>query len=448
MNAQISMADLQKLAQGGDSGVDNQPHSGFLKIGYIAIAMLVVAVLVWSFMPIQGAVIATGSVVVESKPKVIQHLDGGIIVDIPIKDGSRVAKGDLLMRLDPTAIEANQDLVSARYYESLARVARLEAERDDRRSIEFPESLLAQNADPIVSEAIDGQTKLFNARRRGGLGLVQQLEQRIAQSQDQIDGLNALIASKADQSNMIESELVDLREGVVRGVVPRVRVTSMEREASRIKGDTASHYADISRIRNSISELETQILQIRKDRLEEVLAELRVAQTEKSDLREQLVTATDQAERIDVLSPVDGLVHNLSMTTVGGVVAPGMEIMQIIPADDRLIIEAQVQIADIDQIYPGQIGNVRLSAFNARRTPEIKGTVLQASPDRLIDPVTGLPYFAVRIEIPQDELDRLGGLNLIPGMPAEIFLQTEKRSVMNYILRPALDAMSHGLREE
>ena len=446
MNVPVNMENLQMTLN--QAAKDDQPHKSFLRIGYIAIAMLVVAVIVWTFMPIQGAVIASGSVVVESKPKVIQHLDGGIIAQIPVKDGDLVKQGDVLMRLDPTVIEANQDLVSARYSEAQARVSRLEAERDNRRSIRFPDDLMARANDPIVAEAIDGQTKLFNARRRGALGLVQQLEQRIAQSQDQIDGLNGLIASKAEQSKLIANELIDLREGVVRGVVPRIRVTSMEREQARIQGDTASHYSEIARIRNSITELQTQILQLRKDRLEEVLSELRIAQTEKSDLREQLVTATDQAERIDVLSPVDGAVHNLSMTTIGGVVAPGMEIMQIIPLGDKLIVEAQVQIADIDQIYPGQIGNVRLSAFNARRTPELKGTVLQASPDRLIDPVTGAPYFAVRIEIPQAELDRLGGLNLIPGMPAEIFLQTEKRSVMDYILRPALDAMSHGLREE
>jgi len=326
-----------------------------------------------------------GSVIVESKPKVIQHLDGGIVAELPVKEGDSVKAGDVLMRLDPTIIEANQDLVNGRYIETQARVARLEAERDNRRSIKFPDALLVQEENPIVANALDGQRKLFRARRGGAEGLVQQLNQRIAQSQDQIDGLNALIRSKQDQTNLIQNELIDLRTGVERGVVPRIRVTSMEREQARIAGETASHRSDIARIRNSISELETQILQLRKDRLEQVLSELRTSQTEQSDLREQLVTATDQRERIDVLSPVDGVVHNQMVNTIGGVVAPGMELMQIIPADDRLIIDAQVQIADIDQVYPGQIGRVRLSAFNARTTPELEGEVIQSSPDRLID---------------------------------------------------------------
>jgi len=444
MNAPLNLEGLQL----GEAKPPRQPHLKFLRIGYVAIAILFLTALAWTVAPLQGAVIAMGSVIVESKPKVIQHLDGGIVAELPVKEGDSVKAGDVLMRLDPTIIEANQDLVNGRYIETQARVARLEAERDNRRSIKFPDALLAQEENPIVANALDGQRKLFRARRGGAEGLVQQLNQRIAQSQDQIDGLNALIRSKQDQTNLIQNELIDLRTGVERGVVPRIRVTSMEREQARIAGETASHRSDIARIRNSISELETQILQLRKDRLEQVLSELRTSQTEQSDLREQLVTATDQRERIDVLSPVDGVVHNQMVNTIGGVVAPGMELMQIIPADDRLIIDAQVQIADIDQVYPGQIGRVRLSAFNARTTPELEGEVIQSSPDRLIDPVTGMPYFSVKVQIPPEELAVLNGLNLIPGMPAEIYLQTEKRSVMNYILKPAIDAMKHGLREE
>jgi len=445
MNAPLNLEGLQITP----SKPTSQPHLRFLRIGYAAIILLILTALVWTLAPLQGAVIATGSVIVESKPKVIQHLDGGIVAEIPVKEGDRVKAGDVLMRLDPTIIEANQDLVRGRYIEAQARVARLQAERDRRRFIQFPENLLAEkDSNPYVKNAIDGQSKLFRARRGGAEGLVQQLNQRIAQSQDQIDGLNALIKSKEDQTNLIRNELIDLRTGVERGVVPRIRVTSMEREQARIAGETASHMSDIARIRNSISELETQILQLRKDRLEQVLSELRTSQTELSDLREQLVTATDQRERIDVLSPVDGIVHNQIMNTIGGVVAPGMEIMQVIPDGDRLIIDAQVQIADIDQVYPGQIGRVRLSAFNARTTPELMAEVIQASPDKLIDPVSGMPYFSVKVQIPPEELAIIEGLALVPGMPAEIFLQTEKRSVMNYILKPAIDAMKHGLREE
>ena len=428
--------------------VDDQPHKRFLRIGYIAIGLLFLAFIAWSIAPLQGAVIATGTVIVESKPKVIQHLDGGIVAEIPVQNGTPVKVGDVLMRLDPTIIDANQGLVTTRLREAQARVARLEAERDKSSSITFPDELLADMSDPAVAKAVEGQQKLFDARRGAASGLVRQLSQRIDQSGDQIEGLNALIRAKRTQADLIKSELVDLQRGLEKGVVTRTRFSAVQREQARIEGEMANHRADIARINNSISELETQILQLRRDRLEQVLTELRIAQTELSDLREQSVTAADQRNRIDVVSPVDGYVHNMLMNTVGGVVAPGQEIMQVIPNSDRLIIEAQVMPADIDMIYPGQVARLRMSAFNMRTTPEIGGIVIQSSPDRLIDPVTGLPYYTARVEIPEEEIKYLNGLSLLPGMPAEVYLQTEKRSVFSYIVKPAVDAMSRGMREE
>lgn len=427
---------------------DDQPHKRFLRIGYIAIGLLFLSFIAWSIAPLQGAVVATGTVIVETKPKVIQHLDGGIVAEIPVQNGTTVKKGDVLMRLDPTIIDANQGLVTTRLRESQARVARLEAERDKASSIAFPQALLDDMNDPAIARAVDGQQKLFDARRGAATGLVQQLSQRIDQSDDQIQGLQALIESKRTQAELIKSELVDLQRGLEKGVVTRTRFSAVQREQARIDGEIANHGADIARIRNSISELQTQILQLRKDRLEEVLTELRTAQTELSDLREQAVTATDQRNRVDVVSPVDGYVHNMLITTVGGVVGPGQEIMQVIPTSDRLIIEAQVMPGDIDMIYVGQVARLRMSSFNMRTTPEIGGIVLQSSPDRLIDPVTGLPYYTARVEIPENELVHLKGQKLVPGMPAEVYLQTQKQSVFSYIVKPAVDAMSRGMREE
>ena len=427
---------------------DDQPHKRFLRIGYVAIGLLFVAFIAWSIAPLQGAVVATGTVIVEGKPKVIQHLDGGIVAEIPVQNGSLVNTGDVLMRLDPTIIDANRGLVTTRLWETQARVARLEAERDNARKITFPEDLLAEMDTPAVAKAVEGQQKLFDARRGAAIGLVRQLSQRIDQSDDQIAGLNALITAKKTQANLIKSELVDLQRGLEKGVVTRTRFSAVQREQARIDGEMANHRADIARIRNSISEVDTQILQLRKDRLEQVLTELRTAQTELSDLQEQSVTTADQRSRIDVLSPVDGNVHNMLVNTVGGVVSPGQELMQVIPTSDRLIVEAQVMPADIDMIYPGQIARLRMSAFNMRTTPEIGGIVIQSSPDRLIDPVSGQPFYTARVEIPEEEIANLNGLSLLPGMPAEVYLQTEKRSVFSYIVKPAVDAMSRGMREE
>lgn len=427
-----------------------EAYDKFLVMGFIAIALLIGIGLIWgSLAKVKGAVIAPGVVVVEGKPKTLQHLDGGIVGKIFVKDGDKVEAGDVVMQLDPTMLDANEDLVNTRLRETMARVARLEAERDSQDEISWPNDLVSAKADPIVASAMIGQEKLFNARSIAGQGQVEQLNQRIAQVKDQIDGLNSLISSKDNQAQKIREEVDAKRTLVEKGWLAKPVILTLEREELRLKGDVANHQSEIARLNNSISETNVQILQLKRERQAEVLTELRQAETEASDFKEQLTTASDQLRRIDVIAPVTGKVHNMTVTTIGGVVSPGQDIMQIIPADDRLIIEAQVEPADIDQIYVGQKTTVRLSAFNVRSTPEMNGLVLQASADRIIDQVTGFPYYSVKIEIPTDELARLPkNLTLLPGMPAESFMQTESRSVLSYIMKPATDAMDHTFREE
>lgn len=447
MNMQL---DPKMLAAMANQKPAKEPYDKFLRMGFIGIFLLVGIGLVWgSLAKIKGAVIAPGVVVVEGKPKTLQHLDGGIVGEIFVKDGDVVQEGEVVMQLDPTMLGANEDLVNTRLRETMARVARLEAERDSKRTITWPEDLVASKSNPIVASAMLGQEKLFNARRIAASGQVEQLQQRIAQFKDQIDGLNSLISSKENQAMKIREEADAKRTLVEKGWLAKPVILTLEREELRLKGDVANHQSEIARLINSISETDVQILQLRRERQAEVLTELRQADTEASDFREQLTTASDQLRRIDVIAPVTGKVHNMTVTTVGGVVAPGQEIMQIIPADDRLIIEAQVDPADIDQIYPGQKTTVRLSAFNMRTTPEMNGLVIQSSADRIIDQVTGMPYYSVKIEIPPNELARLpANLTLLPGMPAESFMQTDSRSVLSYILKPATDAMDHTFREE
>jgi HlyD family secretion protein len=447
MNMQL---DPKMLAAMANQESKKEPYDRFLMMGFIAIALLIGIGLIWgSFAKIKGAVIAPGVVVVEGKPKTLQHLDGGIVGEIFVADGDAVMKGDIVMRLDPTMLGANEDLVNTRLREAMARVARLEAERDGQDGITWPDDLIMAKDDPIVASAMIGQEKLFNARNVAAFGQVDQLQQRIAQFNDQISGLQSLIVSKESQAMKIREEAEAKRVLVEKGWLARPVILALEREELRLKGDVANHKSEIARLNNSISETDVQILQLRRERQAEVLAELRQIETEVSDFREQLTTASDQLRRIDVVAPVTGKVHKMTVTTIGGVVAPGQEIMQIIPADDRLIIEAQVEPADIDQIYPGQKTTVRLSAFNMRTTPEMNGLVIQSSPDRIIDQVTGMPYYSVKVEIPPEELARLPeNLTLLPGMPAESFMQTDSRSVLSYILKPATDAMSHTFREE
>lgn len=428
---------------------ERESYSGFLRLGVFAIVFLLGGALLWSFLAqIKGAVIAPGTLVVESKPKIIQHLDGGIVGEIFVKDGDPVEAGQVLMRLDPTMLEANRLIVETRYYEALARVARLQAERDNLDAIMWPPDLSAQGDNAAVKDAMTGQQRLFEARQAASKGIKRQLRQRIAQSGNQIEGLQSLIASQKKQFDLLATELADLEEGLRREVVTRARFNSMVREQTRIEGEMARNTTEIARLRNAIGETEVEILQTEREQQENILTELRTAQTELSDFREQLTSAADQRRRIDLLAPSAGIVHNLAVTTLGGVVQPGQEIMQIIPQNERIIIEAQVQTQDIDQVYEGQPATIRFSAFNARKTPELNGTVLQTSADAIIDPMTGMSFYVVKLIVPPEELSRLGGQQLIPGMPAEAFMQTESRSVISYLLKPATDAMQRSFREE
>lgn len=450
MNMQLPPELAAQLGAGAPAAPAEEPYKKHLRRGFIGLAVLVIGVFGWAALAkINGAVLASGLIAVEGQPKTVQHLDGGIVAEILVQDGQTVKRGDVLMRLDPTMIDVNREIVDVQMNETMARVTRLQAERDGLSKITWPETLIAAQEQPRVRLAMEGQRKLFEARRNATLGNQAQLYQRIDQLNDQIDGLGALAQSKESQMSKIREEAKSKRVLVDRGYLGKPAVLALEREELRLQGDVANHRSEIARLQNSINETRSQISQLGRDRQAEVLTELRQAETEASGFREQLTAASAQSERIEILSPVDGKVHNMAMTTEGGVISPGAEIMQIIPSDARLIIEAQVQPVDIDQVYPGQPTRVMLSAFNARRTPEMNGSVFQIAPDRIIDPITGFPYYLVKIEIPPEELGRLDeSLTLIPGMPAESFMKTESRSVLNYLWKPAGDAMRRAGREE
>ncbi|MGB6228711.1 MAG: HlyD family type I secretion periplasmic adaptor subunit [Litorimonas sp.] len=441
----------QSLAVTPDESAAATSYQRYLRIGYIGVACLVFGLVGWaSIAKIKGAVIAPGFVAVEGKPATIQHFDGGIVGEIYVRDGAKVEAGDPLIRLDPTEIDASREIVEVQLNETRARVERLRTERDGLDRIVFPDDLLASAAgNPRVSNAVNGQRSLFEARKAALEGQVGQLRQQLGQLDSQIAGLESLIRSNRQQIDKLEQERVAKQKIVDQGFLANTAVFAIEREQLRLDGDLKSRQSEIERLRGQIVETRGQIAQLQRDRHAEVLSELRLAETEASGFRERLTAAAAQAGRIVIAAPVSGTVHNLLMTTTGGVVQPAAEIMQIIPSDAQLIILTQVQPADIDQVYTGQPATVRLSAFNARTTPELNGSVVRIAPDRLVDPATGFPYYDVQVELPASELDLLPDtLELKPGMPAEAFMQTESRTVLIYLLQPAIDAMRRAGREQ
>ena len=448
MNEQVIDANPAQQAPVMPPKPAGASYGRYLKQGFIALFVLVVCLGGWSFAKIQGAVIASGVIVVDGKPKTLQHLDGGIVGEILVKNGSRVNAGDVVLRLDPTTMDANRTIVEKRLFEAQAHVDRLKAERDGAISIKWAPRIASAAGRADVSEIMDGQTNLFLARRKSFNGQIGQLKQRILQSEEQIQGLKDLIDSKRTQLDLISQELDGLRKLLIKGYVSKTRLLALEREQARLNGEMATHRSDIARTKSAIGETNIQIIQVQKDVEAQVLGELRQIDSELSDLTEQLITASDQRKRIDVTTPVTGIVHDLAVTTLGGVITPGQAIMQIIPVNEKLIIEARVLPNDIDQIYEGQPATITLSAFNQRTTPQFNGFVTKMSADSLIDQVTGVSYFSVRLEIPDEEIEKLGGLTLIPGMPAEAFIQTENRRVYTYLTKPFSQQLKHTFREE
>jgi HlyD family secretion protein len=427
----------------------NMGYSRYLVQGFIGLFLLVIVIAGWvGSMKIQGAVIASGSIVVEGKPKTLQHLDGGIIGEILVQNGSVVETGDVVLKLDPTEIDANRTIVEKRMFVALARSARLKSTRDGSAKIDWPTQLIDVADRPDVAEVMSGQGKLFRARKNSLNGQIGQLRQRVGQSAEQISGIEELIDSKRVQLGLISQELDGLRELLAKGFVSKTRVLALEREESRLNGEIDTLRSDIARTRSLISETRIQIIQLQKDNEAATLTELREVESELSDLNEQLTTASDKRFRVDVTSPVAGIVHDLSATTIGGVIRPGDPIMQIIPINNRLLVESRVLPVDIDQVFPGQPATIRMSAFNQRTTQELNGFVTKLSANSLIDQATGISYFNVIIEVSDEELEKLGNLVLVPGMPAEAFIQTKSRRVLSYMFKPFSDQLSRAFRED
>jgi HlyD family secretion protein len=393
-----------------------------------------------------GAVIAPGTMVVDMNVKKVQHPTGGVVGELRVRDGDRVKSGDIVVRLDETITRANLAIVVKSLNELHARLARLEAERDDSAAVQFPAELLARSADPEVKRVIDGERNLFQLRRKASIGQKQQLRERIQQLREEIQGITGQVAARKREIELIGEELVGVRDLWRKNLVQIQRVTALERDAARLEGARGQLIAATAQSKGRISEIELQIIQIEQDLHSEVAKELREVQAKIAELVERKVTAEDQLKRIDIRAPQDGLVHQLAVHTVGGVITPGETMMLIVPEADNLTVEAKLNPQDIDQVQPGQKAVLRFSTFNQRTTPELNGMVIRLSADLTTDKQTGVSYYTVRISIPEAEVARLGGLKLLPGMPLEAFIQTGDRTVLSYLMKPMTDQIARSFR--
>jgi HlyD family secretion protein len=423
----------------------------FIRLGVGVIALVFGGTALWSiFAPIDGAVVASGQVVVESNRKTVQHLEGGTVREILVREGEAVEAGAVLARLDDTVQTANVALVDGQLTELYARRARIEAERDGRDEVTQARGAADIVAGDLFANRLVGQRKLFAARRATRVTQISLLEERIVQQSKRIDGLNAQIRSLRGQQRLIEDELAGVRKLHERGYVPLTRLRALEREAWRLRGERGARIAGVAEATSIIAEARLEVERLKESGREEAITELRDVEASIAELEEQRVTALDALRRTEILAPQGGRVLNLAIHTVGGVIAPGAPLMEIVPDGDRLQVAARVAPRDVDDVRPGQETLVRFSAFGSRLTPEAAGVVRDVSADRLADQATGAPFYLVLVDIPEGAAleDLLGGRPLLPGMPVEAFIRTGSNPAISYLLKPLTDAIARSMREE
>ena len=302
-------------------------------------------------------------------------------------------------------------------------------------------------SDPEVKRVIDGERNLFQLRRKARSGQKQQLGERIQQLREEIQGITGQAAAKKREIELIGQELEGVRDLWRKNLVQIQRVTALERDSARLEGERGQLIAATAQSKGKISEIELQIIQIDQDLRSEVAKELREVQAKIAELVERKVAAEDQLKRIDIRAPQDGLVHQLVVHTVGGVITPGEAMMLIVPEADNLTVEAKLNPQDIDQVQPGQKAVLRFSTFNQRTTPELNGTVTRISADVTQDKQTGLTFYTIRVALPREEVARLGNIRLVAGMQAEVFVQTQDRTPLEYFLKPLHDQIARAFRE-
>lgn len=421
-------------------------------VGYALLALLFGGAGVWaSTTHIAGAVIAPGTIAVQSNVKKVQHPTGGVISEIRVRDGDLVKAGQVLIRLDDTVARSTVGAVQVQLDELEARLARLAAERDDADHVVFPADLIARQPDQQLAATLAGERKLFDSRRTAKVGQRSQLEQRIAQGKEEIRGLQAQQAAKEQEIGFIDRELAGVNQLYDKNLVALSRLMQLQRDKARLSGERGQYIAEIARAKGKISETELQIIQLDKDFRTDVLKDLRDAQGKIAELTERLVAAQDQLKRVAILAPQDGVVNQLSVHTVGGVVSNGEVLMEIVPRHDNLIIEAKVEPRDIDQVTVGAAAVVRIMAGEERANPDLTGKVILVSADLTRErPTAGVPdkaFYTVRVSLPPEEVDRLGRLKLLPGMQAEVFIQTYARTPLAYLIKPLEDQMARTFRE-
>ncbi|RLP23628.1 HlyD family type I secretion periplasmic adaptor subunit [Mesorhizobium sp. YM1C-6-2] len=393
-----------------------------------------------------GAVIATGAVKVDRNLKAIQHRDGGIVSEIAVREGDFVEAGQVLLRLDDVQTRAELSIVRAQLAELAVKKARLMAERDGLSRMELPE--LSDDAGRHIDDVVRGETRLLEGNLRNRKTETEQLTLSMEQLGEEIAGLEAQHASKLDEIELVEREHGKIKGLADQKLIEGSRVFTTKRELARLNGEKAEIEAGIARAKVRISEVKLQVLAVDETARTEAQRELSAVEPKLAELRERAAAIEDRLQRTDIRAPIAGIVNELSVNTLGGVITPAEKLVTIVPEGAELKIEAKLAPTDIDQVQVGQAAKLRFSAFNQRTTPEIFGEIAYVSAATSVDPASGQPLYLAEVKISADEMAKLGDNKLRPGMPLEVFISTEDRTAISYLAKPLLDQFERALREQ
>lgn len=428
----------------GQRGGLEPPLAKRLLFGVALIGLLALSCGVWATTtPIAGAVIASGIVVVENNLKKVQHPSGGIVAEILVKNGDRVAAGDVVLRLDETQARANLGIVASQLVQLTGRKARLEAERDQADAIQFSREFLASGEE--AAAIAEGEKRLFDFRRVAKRGQIAQLTERIGQIREEIKGQTAQREAKNTEVELMIEEIERLEQLRKKELMATNRILAAQRDLTRLKGEWGALVAQTARARGQISETELQIIGLDQAMQTEATKELREMEARMAELTERKIAAEDQLKRILLRAPQTGIVHDLAVHTVGGVIGTGETVMTIVPSQDELGIEVRIAPSDIDQVHVGQEASLRFPAFNQRVTPEVKGTVTRVGADLTKETQTNAVFYVARMRV-ADESQR-EKLKLLPGMPVEAFIATGERTALSYLVKPVTDQFARAFRE-
>lgn len=417
--------------------------------GTLVVGTLCVGMVGWAATTeLSSAVIASGTLVIDGNAKKVQHLSGGTISELLIKEGQLVEAGQVLVELDATVTNANLASVSKEIVQLEARHARLIAERDEAFSVPISAALLERLSLVEADDAMAAERRLFEDRRNSRGGQKARLREQIVQYHEEISGLDLQQQAKADELALIRKEADGARTLFNKGLSPLTRVNSLDRNTARLRGERGQLMASIAQVRAKISETELQLIQIDHEMRAEVAAEVRDVENKYAELHEQETKALNELKHIKIRSPITGVVHQLTVHTIGAVITPAEVLMEIVPNESELTVEVRISPQDVDQLNLGQNVNLRLTAFNRNTTPQLSGILTRVSADLETDQQTGVNYYRAAAAIPKTEIALLKDLVLVPGMPVETFIVTGNRTVASYFLKPITDHAQHVFRED